>query len=472
MAKSSIHIQAGGYNFFRHNDRSQKTKNAIFDDEKNEYWNDNETAYKLWKYEVEKRSSRYTERTGKKLHKKTLTHLSAIVNLNQHHTLDDLRPLVKYIEGEFGAKVVQVAIHRDEGHIEQGKPIKNYHAHIEMVGIDQDGNSVRRKLDRKALIKLQDKTAELLRMERGTNYTRERKPRPKRLDTYEYKAAKEREEAKKAEVVEKSLRIIEPMIEENKQLKAKVGDINKENARLRAQLREAGATREQYAALEAEVRKWRKQAKAKELTIDDLRREIDELQQEIVRIKSDKKDAMEQNERLRREISTLEAEARQSVKLALFDRVPREEKDRIVKYAEKEIEHALIAHIVNETDAPRIDDDGVYRTWRSEGFKAEISGVFDDAPHTRNDEYMEIARKTGVDGNRLKAVSFAAKILFDTIKENLVKYLYIKSNRKVFNDFQIRYAKEYEKLEKHEEQEQERDNDHGHDNAPSPSPFW
>lgn len=254
MAKSSIHIQAGSYNFFRHNDRSQRTKNSIFNDEKNEFDNDSEKAYKIWRSEVDRRSEIYTKRTGRKLHKKTLTHLSAIVNLNQHHTLDDVKRVADHIEREFGAKVVQIAIHRDEGHVsDAGEAIKNYHAHIEMTGIDAEGNSVRRKLDRAALIRLQTKTAELLQMQRGTNYTAERKARPKRLDTYEYKEAKQ-------------------------QTLAKLKDVQAENKRLREQLKQAGAGREQYAELEAEIKQLRDEARAKELTVEQLQERVRKLE--------------------------------------------------------------------------------------------------------------------------------------------------------------------------------------------------
>lgn len=264
MAKSSIHIQAGAYNFFRHNDRSQPTKNSIFDDEQNECSQPAEAAYQEWKKAVKERAAKYTERTGQKLNKKTITHLSAIVNLNAHHTIDDLQPLADYLEEEFGTKIIQTAIHRDEGHWgEDGTAEKNYHAHLEMVGLDDEGRSVRRKLTRAALSKLQTKTAKILGMERGTNYASERKPRPKRLDTYEFKVAKEREEQGRREEM------------------AKIKDIQSENRRLREQLREAGAQRAQYAQLEAVIRDLKEQARQKDLTIEELQAKIIDLQSRI-----------------------------------------------------------------------------------------------------------------------------------------------------------------------------------------------
>ena len=257
MAISSIHIEAGDYNFFLHNDRTRPTRHSIFDDEPNEYWNDAKTAYSIWKSEVQQRSEEYTKRTGRRLHKKTITHLSAIVNLNQHHTMDDLKKVADYIEDNLGAKVVQLAIHRDEGHEDDdGIARKNYHAHIEMVGIDEQGQSVRRKLRKASLSKLQTATAQILGMERGTNYAKEKKPRPPRRGTNEYKRIKEAEERGRREEL------------------AKIKDVNEENKRLRAQLQEMGATREDYAKLEEEVRQLRQLAREKDLTIDEMRERI------------------------------------------------------------------------------------------------------------------------------------------------------------------------------------------------------
>jgi hypothetical protein len=78
-------------------------------------------------------------------------------------------------------------MHRDEG---KSIDDKNYHAHIEFMGLDSKGESVRRKLDRPTLKTLQTDVAKLLGMERGHDYAKERLPRPKRLDTYEFKVHK------------------------------------------------------------------------------------------------------------------------------------------------------------------------------------------------------------------------------------------------------------------------------------------
>jgi len=192
-AKSSIHIEKGNLSVVNHNDRSIYTVNSIFSDEKNEFDNSGNAAMWIYHYVLKKRLEIYTTRTGQKLNKRTHTHLSAIVNIKQNTDMENLNELAEYLENELGTAVFQIAIHRDEGHIKDGQNIKNYHAHIEMLGIDEQGRSIRRKLTKGMLSKLQDKTAEILNMKRGINYAKERKKRPRRLGTYEFKEYKRRE---------------------------------------------------------------------------------------------------------------------------------------------------------------------------------------------------------------------------------------------------------------------------------------
>jgi len=87
MAKSSIHISAGNLSYFLHNDRSKKTKNSIFSDEENIYSKSAKEAIKIFRDEINKRSEAYFKAKNRQLHKNTILHLSAIVNLNKHHSL-------------------------------------------------------------------------------------------------------------------------------------------------------------------------------------------------------------------------------------------------------------------------------------------------------------------------------------------------------------------------------------------------
>jgi cysteinyl-tRNA synthetase len=178
--------------------------------------------------ELGKRIVKYEKRTGKKLPKNTIKHISAIVNLDERHGPDDIQKLIKYLEEKLGTKVIQVAIHKDEGYInENGERHINYHAHIEMVGLDNEGRSIRKKLDRKTLREIQTDIAKILGMERGQDV---RKTRRKRLNTYQYKEAMRIKEAEiaelkkelknKEEIIKKLRKNNEKIMKENEELKA------------------------------------------------------------------------------------------------------------------------------------------------------------------------------------------------------------------------------------------------------------
>jgi len=273
VAKSSIHIAQGHLAYIYHNARIGKTahKNSIFDDEDNEISNILSDAKNIFEIELKKRTEAYTKRTKQKLQKNSITHLSAIVNLNKHHTLEDMEKVAHHLEQKFDTKVFQIAIHRDEGHIgENGEENKNYHAHLEFMGLDSDGASVRKKLTKKSLSQLQTSVADILGMERGHNYIREKLKRPKRLDTYEYKAHKEAEAVKQKELKE-------------------------EMAKLRRELQEQGAKREDYARLEQINRELKKKAYTTEYEIKAITNEYSNPYFEEIEVKTSYKKLYEES---------------------------------------------------------------------------------------------------------------------------------------------------------------------------------
>ena len=217
MAKSSAHIATSKNGAITHNSRENFSHSVVFTDEKNECTATTKEAYKIYRAELKKRAEAYTARTGQKLQKKTSTKLSTVINLEKHHTLKDLEPLINHLEKTLDTKVFQVAIHRDEGTLinkDTGKELysgkqfflnpddkklyydkkytkeidlskyeirKNYHAHIECLGLDSNGYAIKRnKLHKHFLKELQDITAKELNMER--TYSKK-----KRKDVGEFK---------------------------------------------------------------------------------------------------------------------------------------------------------------------------------------------------------------------------------------------------------------------------------------------
>ena len=154
MAISSIHFASGGSGYFSHNSRESETNNVIFNDEENYCSTSKDEAFKMYREELKIRSEAYQERTGQKLQKNATTHISAIFNFNKDTTPEQAHKVAEYLENLLDTKVLQLAMHRDEGHIIEADredihnginvntAIKNYHGHIELMGLDSQGNSI------------------------------------------------------------------------------------------------------------------------------------------------------------------------------------------------------------------------------------------------------------------------------------------------------------------------------------------
>ena len=333
MGKSSIHIQRASGGAITHNSRENYSKSVVFKDEVNELWNDKKQAFKIYREELKTRVEAYTNRTNQKLQKTAVTHLSAVVNLEQHHTLKDLENIKEELEKVFDTKVFQMAIHRDEGkikHKETGEYLvsgidffyneqdnkyytkkdknkyenelniyeydieKNYHAHIEFMGLDSQGQAIRQKMNRFVLSNLQDFTAQTLNMERGNNY--QIKKSAKRLDTHEFKAEKKAEneviktvKTEKNKVIKKAKEIINEEREEKKELKAELETLKQENNKARAELKELGGIREDYSKLESLNKKLQEDLKNKSIDLNEALKQIQDLKQEVFSTKYEDK---------------------------------------------------------------------------------------------------------------------------------------------------------------------------------------
>lgn len=96
----------------------------------------------------------------------------AVVNLNDRHTLKDVKKLVKKLEKITGYRAAQIAIHKDEGHLDEetGNFVLNIHAHVIFYARDvKTGLSLSTaNYGRKDLMRqMQDAVADELGMERG-----------------------------------------------------------------------------------------------------------------------------------------------------------------------------------------------------------------------------------------------------------------------------------------------------------------
>ncbi|EAJ0020384.1 mobilization protein [Campylobacter jejuni] len=123
---------------------------------------------------------------------------SLVVNIKPDTSMNDLQELSKHFQEKYGFQCYQIAIHRDEGHInEQGEKLINHHAHMEFITLDKGtgkNNFRHEKITPKVLREIQTEIAEILGMERGED---KRISGAKRIEPRAYASLKEKEKREK-----------------------------------------------------------------------------------------------------------------------------------------------------------------------------------------------------------------------------------------------------------------------------------
>ena len=267
---SSIHIEKVKTGSFLHNDRTIKVSYLISNSENNYCSTSSKDAIQKFKNLKTQAEENYKNRTGQKLQKSVNFLKEAIINLEEHHTEKDLKPIIEKLES-FGFTILQTSIHRDEGFKNEDDKNKfNYHCHITMFNLDVDtGKTIKfGKNYRTELSRLQTFTADTLKMDRGScsveevakelNVTTSKATR--RLGTHEYKQA----------------------MKEQDKILAKQKDLKIEVSKLRAELKENQATREDYAKVEQLNKDLRLQVNEKDLTIESLHKQLTEARETIL----------------------------------------------------------------------------------------------------------------------------------------------------------------------------------------------
>jgi hypothetical protein len=155
-----------------------------------------------------------------------------------------------------------------------------------MMGLDSQGQAIRQKMNRFVLSNLQDFTAQTLNMERGNNY--QIKKSVKRLDTHEFKASKKEENEvkkivknEKSKIVKKANEIIKDERTQKKELKNELETLKEENNKARAELKELGGVREDFAKLENLNKKLQEDLKTKSIDLDEALKQIQDLRREV-----------------------------------------------------------------------------------------------------------------------------------------------------------------------------------------------
>lgn len=260
MSKSSVNFAKAKANSKEETTRKFEANYLLPKEHRREnlYWENPVSEQELFAKSAEQ------QRTGKKpILENSLW--EAVVNFNDGHTLEDMQKVAQHIEKKFNITCSRIAMHQDEGHINaQGVVEYNLHAHINFVTHRDGKQNWRQALVKNKLPDLQTEVAEILSMERGKE-----KSTAKRLDHKQYRAfAKEQEQT----------------LATQKELKEEV-------AKLRAELKEAGATRADYAQLEQKQKELLEEIRENRLTIVRLKSALQtkELEKDLGAILSDEK---------------------------------------------------------------------------------------------------------------------------------------------------------------------------------------
>jgi hypothetical protein len=252
----------------------------------------------------------YTEKTNQKVQEGTHFLKEAVVVIHEGTTMEELVQLAKKIEeasaievdvkkkvngkmiktGERqvmpGWKPLQIHIHRDEGNTDNPEGVfeRNWHAHIVFDVQDKEtGKSL--KLAPMDMVKLQDITAEVLKMKRGERSGRVH------MESHEYKITAQLEKVKKLEAQNKALlRQVKELEVQKQELEEIVGDLDlectnlaQENEELKIKIQE---NKSQFDEI-YEMNRQEYQEKAKKLTKEEanLKASIQELTSKNIELK-------------------------------------------------------------------------------------------------------------------------------------------------------------------------------------------
>ena len=156
MAKSSINIQPIKANSETHNLRLKDYKHV-----------ENMLSYKNYSWGTENKISVirkeieeiYQKKVGQKMQRKATPIREGVFLIEKNHTNEQILNVAKNIADKYGLKVLQLHIHRDEGHHKSavaGEPEwkPNLHAHVIFEWFNRDtGKTV--KLGRKDMSEMQ-----------------------------------------------------------------------------------------------------------------------------------------------------------------------------------------------------------------------------------------------------------------------------------------------------------------------------
>ena len=208
MTISSIHFQKAEVEFAeKHNFRTEKKEPEYLLDKQyrktNEYLKLHDPK-ELYQEQIKLRNQNHAR--GFAPHLKDV-YWEAVVNLDEKHTLADVKKVADFIQQKYHLQPCSIALHHDEGYKDKDGAVKyNHHAHLCFLTMDK-GISTMRKIRSKELRQMQTEVAQLLGLERGKENSK-----TTRLDHKQYRE-KAKELAEKDELYEKELYSLEQALD-------------------------------------------------------------------------------------------------------------------------------------------------------------------------------------------------------------------------------------------------------------------
>lgn len=208
MTISSIHFQKAEVEFAeKHNFRTEKKEPEYLLDKQyrktNEYLKLHDPK-ELYQEQIKLRKQNHSR--GFAPHLKDV-YWEAVVNLDEKHTLADVKKVADFIQQKYHLQPCSIALHHDEGYKDKDGAVKyNHHAHLCFLTMDK-GISTMRKIRSKELRQMQTEVAQLLGLERGKENSK-----TTRLDHKQYRE-KAKELAEKDELYEKELYSLEQALD-------------------------------------------------------------------------------------------------------------------------------------------------------------------------------------------------------------------------------------------------------------------
>ena len=275
----------------------------------------------------------------------------AVVNLDEKHSLADVKKVADFIKQKYHLTPTAIAIHRDEGYKDKttGEVKYNYHAHVMFYTVEH-GKSQMRTIGKKALSTMQTEVANLLCMQRGQEHSQ-----AKRLDHQQYRAVKRAEDSLKQETAHwKSLYEQAPVKTQK--------ELNELKSKIRKQMIEQGGfSAQDYRALNQLITDYKNAFKLGETVtvsevIEDIHRRLNnsvKLKTENDRLTSENKKLTNKLAELQKKVETLtQAQSqkelqRQSATVTVHNF---EHKDSTVKLKDRYKVHSIIGDIDSRTE--------------------------------------------------------------------------------------------------------------------------